>query len=222
MIYLLAGLLFGSLVPYMARRFAKFMPATPAYAIYRIFKQPKKVKEKNEKYKSLLKAYKLRSLIFALITAALSYAVFWRFGGSQGCFWLVFLWTLILLSEIDIKMQLLPDILTFPLLIFGFLFAVCLNDYVTALDSAVGALFGYFMPVAASFLMLAYSKDAFGGGDIKLMAAIGAWFGMNALLTTVLLACFLFGLYALIKGVRVGAFGPALSLAAIIVLLFFL
>lgn len=222
MFYLLAGFLFGSLVPYMARRFSKFMPATPAYAVYRIFKQPQKTNKKNEKYKSLIRVYRLRSLMSALITAVLSYVLYLRFGGNQVWFWLLFVWVLVLLSEIDIKMQLLPDILTFPLLIFGFLFAVCFNDYVTAFGSATGALFGYFMPVVASFLMLSYSKDAFGGGDIKLMAAIGAWLGVNGLLITVISACVLFGLYAIVKGVRVGAFGPALSIAAIMVLLLFL
>lgn len=222
MIYFFVGLLFGSLVPYMARRFSKFMPATPAYALYRLFKQPKKVKNKNERYQLLMKAYKWRSLMCGLITATLSYALFWKLGGNHIGFWLVFLWVLILLAEIDIKMQILPDILTFPLLIFGFLFAACFNDYTSAFDSATGAMFGYFMPVVASLLLLAYSKDAFGGGDIKLMSAIGAWMGVNGLLSTVLLSCALFAAYAAVKGIRIGAFGPALSISAVVVLLFFL
>ena len=125
-----------------------------------------------------------------------------------------------LLSEIDIKMHLLPDILTVPLLVSGFLFAASFNACVDPLDSSIGAMFGYFMPVIAALLMLAYSKDAFGGGDIKLMAALGAWLGVNGLLYTTISACVLFGIFALAKGIKTGAFGPALSLAGIMVLLF--
>ena len=43
MIYALSGLLFGLLIPYMSRRFAKFMPATLAYALYRIVKPVRRV-----------------------------------------------------------------------------------------------------------------------------------------------------------------------------------
>lgn len=220
MIYFIAGLFFGSLVPYMARRFSKFMPATPAYALYRIFKPVKRTQKSCKKYDRLLKAYRMRSLLYALITALLSYFVGLKFGGAQVWFWLVFLWTLMLLSEIDIKMHLLPDILTVPLLVSGFLFAASFNACVDPLDSSIGAMFGYFMPVIAALLMLAYSKDAFGGGDIKLMAALGAWLGVNGLLYTTISACVLFGIFALAKGIKTGAFGPALSLAGIIVLLF--
>ena len=38
MIYAAYGLVFGLFIPYLARCFSKFMPATPAYALYRILK----------------------------------------------------------------------------------------------------------------------------------------------------------------------------------------
>ena len=34
--YAVYGFVFGMLIPYMARRFSKFMPATMAYAVYRL------------------------------------------------------------------------------------------------------------------------------------------------------------------------------------------
>ena len=222
MFYLLAGLLFGLLVPYISRRFSKFMPATPAYALYRVFKPNKRSKKSCQKYENLLKAYRMRSLLYGVINALLSYLIALKFGGVQTCFWLLFVWILVLLSEIDIKMQLLPDILTVPLLVFGFLFAASFNVYVDPLNSAIGSIFGYFMPVLAAILMLSYSKDAFGGGEIKLMTAMGAWLGVNGLLYATITACFLFGIFALIKGIKMGAFGPALSLSGILVLLFFM
>ena len=44
MVYVICGLVLGLLIPYMARRFAKFMPATPAYALYRLTKPPERQK----------------------------------------------------------------------------------------------------------------------------------------------------------------------------------
>ena len=43
MIYAAYGLVFGLFIPYLARRFSKFMPATPAYALYRILKPVRSV-----------------------------------------------------------------------------------------------------------------------------------------------------------------------------------
>ncbi|MBO7556763.1 MAG: prepilin peptidase [Alphaproteobacteria bacterium] len=212
------GFLLGSLIPYMARRFAKFMPATPAYALYRLIKPVKKASKKNSRYYKLLKEYRIRSLIFAVLSGVLSYLLTIKFEGVQIWFWLLFLWTLLLLSEIDLKMQLLPDLLTVPLLIIGFLFAVTFNLYIDPFESALSAFCGYYIPVIAAVLMLFYSKEAFGGGDIKLLAAIGAWVGLYGLLGTILLACFLFAGFAICKKIRVGAFGPSLTIAAIVVL----
>ena len=59
MTYILIGFLFGFTIPYLARRFAKFMPATLAYAIYRIFHINKTVskskKGKTAHYKQISK-----------------------------------------------------------------------------------------------------------------------------------------------------------------------
>ena len=220
MIYILAGFIFGALVPYMSRRFAKFMPATPAYALYRLIKPVKTAHKKNEKYCRLMRAYGLRSLIYAALCAGLSALVVWRLGGSGLCWWLGLVWTLMLLAEIDIKMFLLPDILTVPLLICGFVFASSLHPYIQPFESSAAALAGYVIPVIASLLMLRRSKEAFGGGDIKLLSAVGAWLGLEGMLYTLLLACVLFGFYSLVRRQRSGAFGPALAAAAVVVLFF--
>lgn len=45
-------------------------------------------------------------------------------------------------------------------------------------------------------LMLWRSVDAFGGGDIKLLSAIGAWLGLEGVIYTILLSCLVFGLYS--------------------------
>lgn len=217
MIYLIAGFLFGLLIPYMARRFAKFMPATPAYAIYRLIKPNKKAKKNNAKYRKMLQAYLKRSLTYAIVASALSFAVAYKF--DSNIWWYIGLvWLLLLLSEIDFKMLLLPDILTIPLLLSGFVFACFANQYISPQESAIAATAGYVLPVVATLLMLWRSFDAFGGGDIKLLAALGAWLGLEGVIYTILLSCLLFAVYSLIRKQRAGAFGPALAVSAIVIL----
>lgn len=222
MYYIIAGFLFGTIIPYLARRFAKFMPATPAYALYRMVKPNKKAaKSKNNlQYRRLLKKYRWRSLMYGVITAALSALVWAVFADAYTWWYLAFVWVLLLSAEIDLRILVLPDILTVPLLIAGFAFAAFAGGFISAPESAAGAVAGYVLPVAATLLMLWYSSEAFGGGDIKLLAAIGAWLGAERLIWTILLSCVIFGVCSALRRRRAGAFGPALAAAAIAILLF--
>ena len=121
MIYAVYGFVFGLLIPYISRRFAKFMPATMAYALVSLCKFSKKVTsekwEKSLTYTKLRREFFYRSLLCGIVTAAVSYFAYAHFG-SRGLWWqLYFIWSLLLLAEIDYRMFLLPDILTVPLLI---------------------------------------------------------------------------------------------------------
>lgn len=70
MIYAVYGFVFGLLIPYISRRFAKFMPATMAYALVSLCKFSKKVT--SEKWEKSLTYTKLRREFFtALCFAAL-------------------------------------------------------------------------------------------------------------------------------------------------------
>ena len=74
MLYIIIGFAFGFTIPYLARRFAKFMPATLAYALYRIFHINKTVsyskRKNNHKYQQLCHRYFMRSLGWGIITSA--------------------------------------------------------------------------------------------------------------------------------------------------------
>lgn len=228
MIYVVSGFLFGFFIPFIARRFAKFMPATPAYALYQILKPAKRVSRKkcaeNRTYQKLMRKYFMRSLGWAIVCSALSFLCYAGLAGYKflqiwyiGC-----LWTLLLLSEIDKRMELLPDILTFPLLLAGFLVANIseIGAFVSPLESAIGATVGFIMPVIASAFLIWKNKDALGGGDIKLFSAIGAWVGAEHLLYIIILSCILFALESAFKKQRTGAFGPAIVAATIIIAFF--
>ena len=218
----LYGFIFGLFIPYIARRFAKFMPATFAYALWQIVIPLKKAKKNiSDSYKTLRKAFLWRSLMCGLITAGISYAATLNFG-DVGIAWIVaYIWILLLLAEIDYRMFLLPDILTIPLLLCGVLVSAMGWGFVSPQESAFGAFIGYFFPVIVSLLFVWKNKDAFGGGDIKLLSAIGAWLGPDNLLYVIIVSCLLFMVYALIKRQKSGAYGPALALAGIIVAFYF-
>lgn len=218
MIHALFGFLFGLFIPCIARRFAKFMPATFAYALWKIILLGKLPSLKpQDRSRKLWCKYLCRSAFFGLLCGTLSFAAQQHFGNDGIWFHLFFIWILLLLAEIDARTLLLPDILTIPLLLTGLL-ASCLNfGFIILQDSVIAAFIGYFLPTAASLLFVWKNKEAFGGGDVKLLSALGAWLGLEGLLYTIVLSCISFMIFALFKRSRSGAYGPALSFAAIIV-----
>lgn len=101
---------------------------------------------------------------------------------------IVFAWILLAGSVIDIREQLLPDSLTLPLLWAGLVFN--LNGTFAPLPEAVvGAVAGYLALwlVYHTFRLLT-GKEGMGYGDFKLLAAIGAWLGWQALPVVILFA----------------------------------
>ena len=135
-----------------------------------------------------------------------------------------FVFILLLLTEIDKRILYLPDILTSPLLIGGFTYAVFAgnllgeNIILATTNSSLGAIMGYVLPVIASLLLIKKHPDNFGGGDIKILAAIGAWLGLTNIPYIIILSCIIFGITCFIKRQRTGAFGPSIVLSTLIIL----
>lgn len=212
-VYVLSSLVFGALLPYMARRFAKFMPATFAGAVVEMFRPVKRAK----KYYSLGLYKKLiyRSIISGLVTAGIVGGAYRYFGEFEFGWIVCFIWLLLLLAEVDYRTFFLPDILTVPFLIIGFAFTILGQGFVPVEESVWGAIVGYFLPVMVSLLIVWRKKDAFGGGDIKLLAAIGAWLGVTGLLYVIVTASVAGIIYAMVCRQKMLAFGPMLALSAI-------
>lgn len=103
--------------------------------------------------------------------------------------WCGFSAALLALALIDWDTTLLPDSITLPLLWAGLLGAA-LQWSGTSLDSAVwGAAAGYLsLWLIYWAFKLATGKEGMGHGDFKLFAALGAWFGWQALAPIILLA----------------------------------
>ena len=96
--------------------------------------------------------------------------------------------SLIVLTAIDLDHQLLPDSMTLPLLWIGLLLNID-NTFVSLESAVLGAVFGYLCLWAVFWLFKIFTgKEGMGHGDFKLLAALGAWFGLAALPTIVLLS----------------------------------
>ncbi|GAB2535391.1 prepilin peptidase [Rhodanobacter koreensis] len=124
-----------------------------------------------------------------LLGGVLSAVIVWKFGPSwMALAGLLLTWTLIALSGIDFRTQLLPDQLTLPLLWLGLLLAL-LPMFVTAPAAILGTAIGYLSLWSVYWLFkLLTGKEGMGYGDFKLLAALGAWMGPVALLPIILLS----------------------------------
>jgi leader peptidase (prepilin peptidase)/N-methyltransferase len=97
-------------------------------------------------------------------------------------------WALVALTVIDIDHQLLPDDITLPLLWLGLLFNLG-GTYVGITDAVVGAMAGYLSLWCVYWLFkLLTGKEGMGYGDFKLLGALGAWLGWQALPMVILLS----------------------------------
>ncbi|MES1942887.1 type 4 prepilin peptidase 1 [Salinisphaera sp. PC39] len=124
-----------------------------------------------------------------LAAALLGVAVAWRFGvGVPTALALAYTWTLLALTGIDWRTQYLPDNLTLPLLWLG-LIASLGGYFATPADAIIGAVAGYLLlwSVYHGFRLIT-GKEGMGYGDFKLLAAVGAWLGWQALPQVILLA----------------------------------
>ncbi|MDE2353784.1 MAG: prepilin peptidase [Betaproteobacteria bacterium] len=123
------------------------------------------------------------------LCAALSLAGAMRFGpGWPALAVMAFLWALLVLVFIDLETQLLPDLVTLPLLWAGLLS----NSWglFTDLHAALwGAAGGYLLLWSVYWLYRGIARrEGIGRGDFKLLAALGAWTGWESLPSILLFA----------------------------------
>ncbi|TAK40060.1 MAG: prepilin peptidase [Lysobacteraceae bacterium] len=124
-----------------------------------------------------------------LLTMLLVLCCVWQFGfGWKGFGAIVFTCFLIALSGIDLRTQLLPDSLTLPLLWLGLVASVD-NLFINSKHALVGAIIGYLSLWSVWWVFKQLTgKEGMGHGDFKLLAAMGAWFGLKGILPTILLS----------------------------------
>jgi len=148
-----------------------------------------------------------RYLLVELGASLISVLIVMTFGYTLSALaYLIFSWCLLTLSLIDLDHYLLPDDITLPLLWLGLLVSATglgLPD-VSLSDSVVGAAAGYLSLWSLFWAFLfATDKEGLGYGDFKLLAALGAWLGWQALLPILLLS----SLTGAVIGLALIAFG---------------
>ncbi|MFC0336065.1 type 4 prepilin peptidase 1 Aspartic peptidase. MEROPS family A24A [Kushneria avicenniae] len=134
--------------------------------------------------------------------------------------------TLLALAVIDVRTLLLPDVLTLPLLWGGLVYQ--LIDHPDRLaESVIGVVAGY--GIAWGFywcFRLTTGREGLGRGDFKLLAALGAWCGWQALPLILVLSATTGAVIGILMQLAIprlrGApmpFGPFLSAAGMLLLL---
>jgi leader peptidase (prepilin peptidase) / N-methyltransferase len=117
------------------------------------------------------------------LNGALTLALYLKFGPSLA-FAVLFLFcsALVVVTFIDLEHQIIPDCITLPGIVVGFLCSFFFPDF-GWLNSLLGIAAG-----GGSLLLVAYGyqlltkRDGMGGGDIKLLAMMGAFFGWKSIL----------------------------------------
>ena len=167
--------------------------------------------------------------IVELICGMLSLALFIRYELSPTYFlFLAFAAALIVISFIDLDHKIIPDIISLPGTAIGLVSAIFHWIPLPWHESIIGLLAGggFLFLIAVIFERLT-GKEGMGGGDIKLLAMIGAWMGWRSLPFIILLSSLagtLLGGGALLltrQGLRVKIpFGPFLALGALVFFFF--
>jgi leader peptidase (prepilin peptidase)/N-methyltransferase len=172
--------------------------------------------------------------IVELATAILSAAVVWRFGWHwQSVAALFFTWALVALTVIDLDHQILPDIITLPLLWLGLLLSLAWHAGLPPpiptdpASAIIGGAAGYLTlwSVYWAFKLLT-GKEGMGYGDFKLFGAFGTWMGWQMLPLILLLSAFTGAVIGIVLIVARGRdrnipipFGPYLAAAGWIALM---
>ncbi len=171
----------------------------------------------------------LRYPLVETLTGALFAWCFWQTGASLATLaWFGFVAALVALAFIDWDTTLLPDDINLPLLWAGLICAAWGLTTVSLSDALWGAVAGYLSLwlVYWGFKLLT-GKEGMGYGDFKLLAALGAWFGWQALIPLLLIASIVGAVVGIAmkftSGLREGGyvpFGPFLAFAGLIALVF--
>ena len=162
------------------------------------------------------------------ITAISSLSLFIRYGLSLSYFfYFSFVAALIVITVIDLYHQIIPDVISLPGIGVGLLGALII-PHITFFNSFIGILLGggslFFIATLYQWL---FKREGMGGGDVKLLAMIGAFLGWDAVILTILFSSLIGSITGMILMALKGKdfkyaipFGPFLSLGAVISLFY--
>ncbi len=162
------------------------------------------------------------------VTALSSLFLIIKFGLSLSyLIYFAFVAALIVIAIIDLYHQIIPDVISLPGVGVGLLASIIIPQ-ITFFDSLIGILFGGgSLFLVATLYQWLFKREGMGGGDIKLLAMIGAFLGWKAVILTILLSSLIGSITGITIMVLKGKdfkyaipFGPFLSLGAVIALFY--
>lgn len=129
--------------------------------------------------------------------------------------------SLLAVTFIDLDHQIVPDVITLPGLVIGVIISSTILP-----TGLINSLIGLFLGGGLFYLVALISRGGMGGGDIKLIAMIGAFAGWKAVLLTIFISAFTGSVLGIILMIFKGKsrkypvpFGPFLALGAMISIL---
>ena len=156
------------------------------------------------------------------LSAVLALMLFEKFGlGADFFVFTIFTFALVVITFIDFDHKIIPDRISLPGIPLGFLASLLLTR-ITYLDSLIGLVAGGgFLFFVALFYSLLFKKEGMGGGDIKLLAMIGAFVGWQGVIFVVFFSSLVGSIAGILYIVLSGKgsrspipFGPFLALGA--------
>lgn len=166
--------------------------------------------------------------IVELITGLMAAGLFLKFGVSPEMpIYFIFIASLLVVTFIDIDYQIIPDIISIPGILIFFAASFLLSD-ITYIDSILGILAGGGTLYAIAWGYAAIKKkEGMGGGDIKLLAMIGAAIGWKGVVFTIFVSSTVGSVIGVIvmalteKNMKLTIpFGPFLSMGAMAYIFF--
>ena len=162
------------------------------------------------------------------ITALSSLFMIIKFGPSLSYLvYFAFVSALIVITVIDLYHQIIPDVISLPGIGVGLLVSLIIPQ-ITFSNSLIGVLLGGgSLFLVATLYQWLFKREGMGGGDVKLLAMIGAFLGWKAVILTILLSSLIGSVTGITIMVLKGKnfkyaipFGPFLSLGAVISLFY--
>ena len=161
-------------------------------------------------------------------TALSSLFLITKFGPSLSYLvYFAFIASLITVTVIDLYHQIIPDAISLPGIGVGLLASLVIPQ-VTFFNSLIGILLGGgSLFLVATVYQWLFKREGMGGGDVKLLAMIGAFLGWKSVILTILLGSLIGSITGIIIMILKGKdfkyaipFGPFLSLGAVISLFY--
>lgn len=174
-----------------------------------------------------------RYIIVEILTASILVFLYRHFGiGTRFFVYGIFVSLLIVISFIDIKYRIIPDELSIVGILIGFILSLIfpslqgtvyrLNALLNSfLGIVIGGVIIYSLGLLGNFL---FKKESMGGGDVKLLAMIGAFIGWKMVIMTFFIAPIFGSIVGIILKLKKGAelipYAPYLSIGAVISILY--